>query len=65
MCGVSNYSVSVYSSPLQVPVLELEDGEGICVCLQMSEYHNEAIHVDGPVMTLTRTTTAQDTCLHH
>ena len=30
MCGVSNYSVSVYSSPLQVPVLELEDGEGMC-----------------------------------
>ena len=28
--GVSNYSVSVYSSPLQIPVLELEDGEGMC-----------------------------------
>ena len=30
MCGVSNYSVSVYLSPLQIPVLELEDGEGMC-----------------------------------
>ena len=30
MSGVSNYSVSVYLSPLQIPVLELEDGEGMC-----------------------------------
>ena len=30
MCGVSNYSVSVYLSPLQIPVLELEDGEDMC-----------------------------------
>ena len=30
VCGVSNYSVSVYPSPLQIPVLELEHGEGMC-----------------------------------
>ena len=31
MCDVSNYSVSVYLSPLWIPVLELEDEEGVCV----------------------------------
>ena len=30
VCDISNYSVSVYPSPLQIPVLELEDGEGMC-----------------------------------
>ena len=37
----------------------------VCMCVEMCEYHDEAIHVDGPVMTSTWTTAAEEACLHH